>query len=516
MQKKKLLSLLLVVIITIGIISALFFTGVLNWSDIAPGSRAFTNTDTRTDTCSVVQITTTESPSCPDIQPGDGKTNNIAEYSNTFTITNTKNEPIQVSYRKMGFWCKEPYTANADPQSVVCVEFGDVRIETVTIPANGTHVVTVTTPTQTTKVCGRYQNDIQIVSVNGDTTCKTPEVAGQVSGWGLCKTGIECPGEEVCSAIEVSYTDASGQQQTTISSNFEKVVQAQSGTEVKINRLQTVAGGFTQTGFVVPYNVSCLLGANPTCTSESLVEAARNANAAKPIPFTYTLPTEANTTIQFNGSIMGGEDAYRGNRVCSVRVQTVGQPTQPTKPPQEPTTPQEQPKACGATQCDPSQTNACASGLECIQANNGTYVCAKPEHQQRCAENPSTQNCCNPPAEQPPSMTISDRKNVCVEADNTIEVKGSPGTYSGVTFQVWAKNKDNTAFSAADCITDTVQGSRCLLGSSSNISFTINTKNLPNGQYIVYTQVVDQGQTVLCTNDTDSGLDVPTCSRSCL
>lgn len=51
--------------------------------------------------------------------------------------------------------------------------------------------------------------------------------------------------------------------------------------------------------------------------------------------------------------------------------------------------------ACGNPGCNTN--NDCVDGSICISAQNGQKYCSKPEHQERCAANPSVANCCQGP-----------------------------------------------------------------------------------------------------------------------
>lgn len=66
----------------------------------------------------------------------------------------------------------------------------------------------------------------------------------------------------------------------------------------------------------------------------------------------------------------------------------------PTSSPQATSTPP--PQSCAAKSCD-NTSNPCASGLICIQANDGSNYCTLPEFQDACRDNPGESTCCTAP-----------------------------------------------------------------------------------------------------------------------
>lgn len=51
------------------------------------------------------------------------------------------------------------------------------------------------------------------------------------------------------------------------------------------------------------------------------------------------------------------------------------------------------PVACGTKSCDAS-ANPCRSGLNCVQANDGSNYCSLPEFEDVCKANPAQSSCC--------------------------------------------------------------------------------------------------------------------------
>lgn len=82
----------------------------------------------------------------------------------------------------------------------------------------------------------------------------------------------------------------------------------------------------------------------------------------------------------------------------------------PTTPPGQPTntrapTATPIPVACGTKSCD-NTVNPCRSGLECVQANDGSNYCSLPEFVDACKENPSQQSCCTAPGNATPTEIV--------------------------------------------------------------------------------------------------------------
>ncbi len=402
--------------------------------------------------------------------------------------------------------------------------------------------------------CGSYQMDLNFYKVLVDgvenTQCTTQCADHKCMYAATLETRNSCPAEKpVCTGMEVGYTDPNGQRQTKVSTSNTQVIPVQAGSEICYNNIK-LSNGKTIPGYHAHWDIGCLFSNPPTCSMEDLYNKYRPGGPAAN-PRCLTASSLPGAIGQVNGYIQPVDPAT-APAACGARFQVPGAPTPtntpgpgtPTNTPAPPTntpspgqpsnTPAPEPptntpappsatpvpKACGASACNPADgANACATGLECIQANTGGYVCSKPEFKQRCAQAPSAGTCCNPPPSQPPSMSLNAPKNACVEKSAAITVQGHPGTYTGVTYQVWAKRKDGQGILAQLCPTDTLAVGDCLLGSSQAISFTVNTGSLRAGDYQIYSQVigtsVGTSNNVLCSNN--PGLtNVPSCARICL
>ena len=361
MSKRKLLTIILLVLVIAGTVSAIYFFNQATSTSQTTQTRADTGVawqengqgKVAVDPCGFIQITASESPACKrlanaldasgnPISPVTG-TNEVAEYSTTFTLKNLSNQTRTVAYKKMGFFCDEPYgQPTSDNQGGYRPHFisnPEISDETITLAPGEEKNITVVKRNQSAAKCGTFQNDIvygsfqtdlNIVSVDGNTSCALPsteaQARGSVAAWGLCQTGkpfAACP------------------------------------------------------------------AASPT-----------------------TAPTAA-------------------------------------------------------------------------------------------------------PQQQPPTITLNAPKSACVQQTNQISVRGTPGSYSGVRYQVWAKKKDGTPLNAAECPSGTFNGPRCLLGTNTAPSFNVTTAALAAGDFQIYAQAVGQNDTILCTNDPDTSSAVARCGRAC-
>ncbi len=403
--------------------------------------------------------------------------------------------------------------------------------------------------------CGSYQMDINFYKVLVDgvekTSCTTQCADHNCMYAAVLETATSCPAEKpVCTGMEVSYTDTNGQKQTKVSTSNTAVNIVQPGSQVCYNNIK-LSNGKTIPGYHAHWDIGCLFSNPPTCSMQDLYNQYIPGGPAAN-PRCLNASTLPGSIGQVNGYIQPVDPAS-AVAACGARFQvaaplsgtpsptpvsptpspTTGPltptvtpapltptatPVPPTQPPTATPVPSATPvpKACGASACNPSDgTNACASGLECIQANTGGYVCSKPEYKQRCAQAPSAATCCNAPPAQPPSMSLDAPKNACVERSATVSVQGHPGTYTGVSYQVWAKRKDGQGILQEVCPTDTVEAGDCLLGSSQATSFSVNTGSLRAGDYQIYSQVIGSSNTILCTNNPNATNQI-SCARICL
>jgi hypothetical protein len=484
-------------------------------------------------------------------------------YVHVVRVKNTTQQPITIQYAKNTDFCRGPNNngslwnvfegqtvnnlgcwmgQNGEPQDQIASDLSVVNLDlaekNVEYYRDSDYAIN----------CGSYQMDLSFakVLVNGveNTACTTQCAGNKCLYTAVLATKNACPAEKpVCTGIEVSYTDTNGQKQTKVSTNFLDVNMVQTNTEACYNSLR-LSNGRTIKGYHAAWDIGCLTETDPAkkCTLEQLWQQYRDRGGPQPNPRCVTTSSTIGTLGQVNGYIQP-VDPKDGLGACAARFQTVGapvpgqptntpvpgQPTstpvpgQPTNTPAPPTvtlvppTATPVPKACGASACNPADgTNACATGSVCIQANTGAYICSKPEYRQACSQAPSAGTCCNAPPLQPPSMVLNAPKNVCVERSATVSVQGHPGTYTGVSYQVWAKRKDGQGILAQVCPTDTISGGHCMIGSGQAASFTVNTGSLNAGDYQIYSQVMGSTNNILCTNNPDNAQGAPSCARICL
>lgn len=93
------------------------------------------------------------------------------------------------------------------------------------------------------------------------------------------------------------------------------------------------------------------------------------------------------------------------------------------------------PVACGTKSCD-NTTNPCRSGLNCVQANDGSNYCSLPEFEEACKENPTQQSCCTAPGNSPTPTTESTNPPITQQAAATeqpeaptIPASGNPANW---------------------------------------------------------------------------------------
>ncbi|MFW5703438.1 MAG: hypothetical protein ACOCXQ_01250 [Patescibacteria group bacterium] len=387
--------------------------------------------------------------------------------SSQFIIENKDSVAHEVTYSKLTFVCPEPlgtaHTMDTGEQFPVCIGNGTKVVETVTVPAGGKHIFEFRRDSHYEAACGSFQNDVEVIAIDGNTFCDFPAPHDRVGiGGGQCHTGIDCttaptitprpPGAvSTCGSMVAEFANGGTARVSSATSNNTITRTPAPGETVTLRALPGNDHSYRQTFWMRPKNM-----ADGACTFW-IPDADASARFTAAGEIQFTMPDWQNSTVTRNdqygrdnncgntsldfsqGVVFGvnylpktnsNDDkwcrqfgpgpgnqavAYKGatstgencTNVCVVQTQPgttepTKPPQEPTTPPQQPTTPPDQPKSCGASQCDPNNPNACASGLNCIQANNGTYFCSKPEFAETCQANPSTQTCCNPQPTDPP------------------------------------------------------------------------------------------------------------------
>lgn len=150
----------------------------------------------------------------------------ISEYQTRYYLKNISNQKRTVSYKRMAFFCEEPYgqpTTNAEGgYRPHCIGNPDVKDETVTLEPGQVHVVDIFVKNnsankcgsfQTDMVFGSFQTDVNILSIDGDNKCAFPSLElqqkGSVAAAGICQTGksaSNCPEEKTPAKLPPSMT----------------------------------------------------------------------------------------------------------------------------------------------------------------------------------------------------------------------------------------------------------------------------------------------------------------------
>lgn len=491
LTKKQVAGLTAIFAVVIGIALAVYFFTQQGTETFATGARASTGTNYPV-TCKVdnkdpkinFKIIST-SPTCQqiaEVKP-DGKAGPIAgkenvkqptkTYTMVFGIENTDSVPHEVTYRKLGLFCPEPYgqvvnlTINGQQRaSIVCVGNADTAIETVTIQPGQTHTVNVTKTAYMSAACGSFQNDLELLAVDNNTTCDLPSPHDRYGIGGGCYTGTSCPAEPApnrpanppgtCSSITVTGSKAGTITVNSANSQNELPYTPQPGETVTITSTAGTENSDVAGYWIKPKNAAWELcnfwipelhqstkftGKNtiqftmPDWKNERLVRndgfpecsnTALNFDEGMIFGVNYSpkvgtgqegFCTNVGPLPSAQGKIVGGVNKDQAcTNVCVIQTKPgTPQPTVPTVAPQQPTP---TPAGCGiidltvkecscGTQCDPELGDAACSepGNTCIPAGNGTYYCAKTENETSCRANPSQPSCCGGPTSAPQGPT---------------------------------------------------------------------------------------------------------------
>jgi hypothetical protein len=157
--------------------------------------RAFTtNLNPPRDTCGYTEVAVTEQTPCQPLNNNTG-TNNVSTYITVYTLTNISDAAHTVQYTTNDNWCPEPYGQIVPGQpTVVCNSNSDLKTGEASLDPGQTTQVTVSRTSPSGGVCGSFQTDLRIDSVDGNTDCHTANVGGGPIAAGVCQTGIEtCP-----------------------------------------------------------------------------------------------------------------------------------------------------------------------------------------------------------------------------------------------------------------------------------------------------------------------------------
>lgn len=121
-----------------------------------------------------------------------------------------------------------------------------------------------------------------------------------------------------CDGLEVIYKDPSGNQQTILSNDYQRVIEVYPGSNVTYNRLHLSNGSYEK-GFGWAFDISCLLTNPASCTVDSLIAQAKTQGFPKALPQTIPASQDPNATGQFNGVRTITETNSEGG-TCAVRI----------------------------------------------------------------------------------------------------------------------------------------------------------------------------------------------------
>lgn len=128
--------------------------------------------------CGLVNVVVSEQ-SCPS-----------ATYSTTYTLSSLDGKVHSVYYLKRTDYCLEPQGEPKPGGGVWCTQGNQDSYQTVTVPASGSVVVTISRSSTSGQACGSFQLDLEIQTIDGQS-CKA-------SFWGFCPTGATCPQTVAC------------------------------------------------------------------------------------------------------------------------------------------------------------------------------------------------------------------------------------------------------------------------------------------------------------------------------
>ncbi len=245
-----------------------------------------------------------------------------------------------------------------------------------TIPQDQTQYVDVKVNNTLGTACGQYQVDAYINSVNGDVTCTTrPE--GNPNG-GPVTGGYKAP---IACGVTPSPTPPPSATNTPTPTPTVPPPGGPSNTPTPTPTVPPPGG---------PSNT-------PTPT-----------RTPTPPPGATNTPTPTRTPTPPPGAT---------NTPTPTRT--------PTPPPGATNTPAPLAQSCGVKACD-NTTNPCATGLICVQANDGSNYCTFSEFQNTCKSNPTVTSCCTLNGNTPTPTEI-------VLVQNTVTPGPSTTTVAAVT-----------------------------------------------------------------------------------
>ena len=209
-MKKKILSVVIILSIILLAGGAVFFGNKLlttrnqSISPAAPESKpaAYTGTlSPATDSCKRVKIEVVESPNCPQLSKTGSQTcpvsvgakNNVTSYQTTYKITSNDGQTHTITYRTSNNFCNSACGTYYDKFGGI-YSCSETPINSEAITQSVPYDIVISRDSPTGQACGTYQQDIWIDSVDGSTSCNFKTADGNVGAWGMCQTGVNCPG----------------------------------------------------------------------------------------------------------------------------------------------------------------------------------------------------------------------------------------------------------------------------------------------------------------------------------
>lgn len=152
------------------------------------------------DTCKLVKLNYVENVNCNSLINQSSSTcavlnpnikNNISQYTWTINLSSQDNKTHTVTYHAGTHFCNAGYkTYDSGSGFCTCGDRTNTQDLTVTVPATGTKAIIFQYPNPFGKVCGTWQYDYRITSIDGNTNCNQ----GKFLASGSCETGTACTG----------------------------------------------------------------------------------------------------------------------------------------------------------------------------------------------------------------------------------------------------------------------------------------------------------------------------------
>ncbi len=223
------IKILLSVVILIVILAAAGVSYFLLFRPQDLRQKAYYGQSRNSDSCGVLNISLSESPSCPmlSLQGSTtpkipGSTNQVAQYQLKAVLKKNTNITYTINslkYQALSFYCPEPFgeVKSVAGQNVnVCVKNaqGEAVLD---LPKDGLdklnrgeeYVITLDRSSSFGRACGMFQLDFSIISINGFDGCSfrgNDPQGGTVGAYGNCQTGVACEAPQATATPTPSLT----------------------------------------------------------------------------------------------------------------------------------------------------------------------------------------------------------------------------------------------------------------------------------------------------------------------